>query len=368
MKKMFIFFLLLLYIICLTGCKENDEKINIEFIVDGISHIVQIDKGSSITKEVVPLNDNIVDFELYYDENMINEYLNDKLYCNVKIYVKFNNDDKNLLLNKQLLLYLENEFIKESMIFLDFSLEDKIEKLKKGLKNQYLIDYMYNNKLYCGYIDSDIIKKIEDMLWIRGDNSLYSFNRFILNNGIDFNFEDIKWVSYDNDKDILYEFDNYKLKFIYKFNDVLFIEDIYGEKINQIIPHIISLDFSISEDKIKLNNYDELDEGKYFLYGSNNESFENITFNQFHIIRQSSKKYENYYLQKINEENLIKDCIDYFENGSHINMLEVKYGAYANYFYNTIKNEEIKGNSTFGYWDYENYKSILKEILNEERM
>lgn len=86
---MFIFFLLLLYIICLTGCKENDEKINIDFIIDGISHIVQIDKGTSIIKEVVPLNDNIVDFELYYDENMKNNYIDEKLYENIRIYVKY---------------------------------------------------------------------------------------------------------------------------------------------------------------------------------------------------------------------------------------------------------------------------------------
>ena len=123
MKKVFLVFMSLMFIMCLTGCdRKNDDSIN---------------NNISLLK---------------------NEFKEDTL-----ITFDFSLED--------------------TLITFDFFLEDKINEIKEGRKNQYLIKYIHKEKFYCGYIDEYISKQIEDKLWIKEDNLLYSFKKFLFNNG-----------------------------------------------------------------------------------------------------------------------------------------------------------------------------------------
>ena len=253
----------------LRGGNEPKEKVIVNFIVEGVSYEVEIEKGSLINKELIPLSNKELVLELYYDEKMEREYNFETIVDDIIIYVK-------VIKNNNISL-LKNEFKEDTLITFDFSLEDKINEIKDGRKNQYLIKYIHKEKFYCGYIDEYISKQIEDKLWIKEDNLLYSFKKFLFNNEIEFKFEDIKWIEYNNINDALYKSENYNLQFIFKFNDVELIEDIYGNKINQIISDIIPIDFLVYNDRVKISDYNQLDEGDYFLYGNNFNSFEDVS-------------------------------------------------------------------------------------------
>lgn len=88
MKKVFLVFMSLMFIMCLVGCGEKEEKINIDFIIDGKSHLVEIDKGTSISNDMIPLSNEEEVIGLYYDENMMNKYVNELVEQNIKLYVK----------------------------------------------------------------------------------------------------------------------------------------------------------------------------------------------------------------------------------------------------------------------------------------
>lgn len=109
MKKVFLVFMSLMFIMCLAGCGENQEKINIDFIIDGKSHLVEIDKGTSISKDIIPLSNDEEVIKLYYDENMENEYDSKVLNEDSKMYVKNMGEEK--LYNEVCEAYL-NKFIK----------------------------------------------------------------------------------------------------------------------------------------------------------------------------------------------------------------------------------------------------------------
>ena len=172
MKKLFIVFLNLMFITCLAGCGEKEEKINIDFIIDGKSHLVEINKGTSISKDIIPLSNEEEVVELYYDENMENEYDGKVLNEDSKMYVKNMGEEK--LYNEVCEAYL-NEFIKpirenstvedvwvfeylgtygdsyvavildrQNCLFTEQEYVMKIENLEFAYSNGYLI-YVYNN-------------------------------------------------------------------------------------------------------------------------------------------------------------------------------------------------------------------------------
>ena len=58
----------------LIGCKEN-EKVNVEFIFEKTSYVVQINKGDIIKKDIIPINIKDQAIELYYDGNMRKYYM-----------------------------------------------------------------------------------------------------------------------------------------------------------------------------------------------------------------------------------------------------------------------------------------------------
>ena len=263
---------------------------------------------------------------------------------------------------------LQNEYNEETVITLDYLLEDKIDKIKEGTKNEYLINYIYKEKYCCGYINEELNKEIKDIMWIKGDNILYSFKTLLNNNKIDFEFDDIKWIEYNNVEDILYKHENYSLQFIFKFNDVQFIEDIFKNTINRTVPHIISVDFSVYENQVNILKFKQLEEGKYLLYGNNLKNYNDISFNLFIAQKDISTKYEQYILKKISNENLIIDCIQFNENENVIDIFKYKYGIYENDFENIIMKKNENGGSIFGYWNYEDYNSLIIKIIEEKKV
>ena len=47
----------LMFIMCLAGCGDSQDKVNVDFVIDGKSHLVEINKGTSVSKdEQVPLS------------------------------------------------------------------------------------------------------------------------------------------------------------------------------------------------------------------------------------------------------------------------------------------------------------------------
>ena len=70
MKKILILFICLFYFTCLIGCNNaEDKKLIVEFIIEDVTHNVEIDKGSKLVKDMVPITVKNDSIELYYDEN-----------------------------------------------------------------------------------------------------------------------------------------------------------------------------------------------------------------------------------------------------------------------------------------------------------
>lgn len=112
MKRIIVLFMMLILSVVLVGCNnesEKEEKVNINFIIDGESHIVEIDKGISIRKDIIPLNNKEDVVEVYYDEDMEKEYDGNVLNEDTKMYVKSLGEEK--LYNEVCEAYF-NKFIK----------------------------------------------------------------------------------------------------------------------------------------------------------------------------------------------------------------------------------------------------------------
>ncbi|MDY3899423.1 MAG: hypothetical protein SOZ32_04365 [Bacilli bacterium] len=89
MKKIIVLFMMLILSIAIVGC-NNKEKANVNFIIDGNTILVQLDKGSVITKDIVPLTkeNKQTEIKLYYDAKKKKEYNNEKIESDITIYVK----------------------------------------------------------------------------------------------------------------------------------------------------------------------------------------------------------------------------------------------------------------------------------------
>ena len=89
MKKIIVLFMMLILSIAIVGC-NNKEKVNVNFIIDDNTILVQLDKGSVITKDIVPLTkeNKQTEIKLYYDAKKKKEYNNEKIESDITIYVK----------------------------------------------------------------------------------------------------------------------------------------------------------------------------------------------------------------------------------------------------------------------------------------
>ena len=120
-KLFLIFGVILFSLVGVVGCSDKESKINVDFIIDGKSHLIEIDKGTSISKDMIPLSIDEEVVGLYFDENMENEYdgkvLNEDFIIYVKTDVKINDDIikkmKSKYVSEYLLKYNENASIDE---------------------------------------------------------------------------------------------------------------------------------------------------------------------------------------------------------------------------------------------------------------
>lgn len=96
MKRIFLVFMSLM---CLVGCGKKEEKINIDFIISGKSHLVEIDKGTPINKDIIPLS-NDEEIELYYDENMEVVYNDEIINNDIVIYVIKTSEKLDIMIEK----------------------------------------------------------------------------------------------------------------------------------------------------------------------------------------------------------------------------------------------------------------------------
>ncbi|MBQ4570313.1 MAG: hypothetical protein IJB21_01300 [Bacilli bacterium] len=97
MKKILTIFMCLMFMMCFVGCSKSQDKIKVKFIFEDESYIVEIEKGTSINKDIIPLKNMKEDIELYYDEMYENIYNNNKIYTDMTIYVKTLKDNSNIL-------------------------------------------------------------------------------------------------------------------------------------------------------------------------------------------------------------------------------------------------------------------------------
>lgn len=91
MKKIIVLFMMLILSIAIVGCNNKEKvNVNVNFIIDDNAVLVQLDKGSVITKDIVPLTqeNKQTEIKLYYDAKKKKEYNNEKIESDITIYVK----------------------------------------------------------------------------------------------------------------------------------------------------------------------------------------------------------------------------------------------------------------------------------------
>ena len=123
-KKIIVLFIMLILSVALFGC-NNEEKVKIEFKMKNICKVVEVNKGSVITDDIIPFDDKNI--ELYYDITKNEKYNGEHINSNITIYAF-----KNVILNMETEKYIK----------------------------QCVIDYHKSkNELYSKTIDDVIIKR-----------------------------------------------------------------------------------------------------------------------------------------------------------------------------------------------------------------
>ncbi len=144
MKKVFLIFMSIMLIMCFAGCNEN-EKVNINFIMDGTSHMVEFNKGCSITDDVIPLSSQERIIEIYYDEEYKNKYDNASINDDITMYVKIIIDDLNKYLEKTEAdeLIIKQAYCNQVNVFQNISYEPNDFNIKwyfgKLAENKYVV-------------------------------------------------------------------------------------------------------------------------------------------------------------------------------------------------------------------------------------
>lgn len=95
MKKILIILGTLLSIICLNGCKK--EQVQIEFILNETFYIIQINRKSIIDNDIVPIDIDNTNYELYYDKDFTQQYLNEPIMKNTTLYIDIQKDNKTFM-------------------------------------------------------------------------------------------------------------------------------------------------------------------------------------------------------------------------------------------------------------------------------
>ena len=97
-------FIITLFVVTLLGCNNEQEKVNVDFRVNGSSILVKMEKGKTIKVSDVPIDEKDSIYNLYYDANYTEEYKDEVILEDIIIYVKLKNIN-----NNDNLQYLEEE-------------------------------------------------------------------------------------------------------------------------------------------------------------------------------------------------------------------------------------------------------------------
>lgn len=189
MKKIIVLFMMLILSIAIVGC-NNKEKVNVNFIIDDNAVLVQLDKGSVITKDVVPLTkeNKQTEIKLYYDEKYEKEYNNEKIESDITIYVKLNAEDDINMVNEVCKAYF-NKFIKPKRE--NAVIEDVIVFEYLGTYNGVFVGVLLDKK-DCIFVEKECEIVVADIVF------KYSYGYFIYAyDGTD--FMDLL-TAYDNSK------------------------------------------------------------------------------------------------------------------------------------------------------------------------
>ena len=168
------------------GCSDKESKINVNFIIDGKSHLLEIDKGTSISKDMIPLSIDEEVVGLYYDENMKNEYdgkvLNDDFIIYVKTDVKINDDIikkmKSKYVSEYLLKYNENASIDEV----------HVDKFYGVYNNAYVLIMSNDYVEYLSVMTYEVVLNYRfeypnnNLIKVYYDDSFYTLTSAYLNN------------------------------------------------------------------------------------------------------------------------------------------------------------------------------------------
>lgn len=247
MKKIFLVFMSLMFIMCLFGCGENQDKINIDIIIDGKSHLVEIDKGTSISKDIIPLSNEEEVVELYYDENMVKKYSNEKIYTDTRIYIK------TLKSNCDILDEDEKNIFKEPVIS---SIILKIDELNH--KDCYLREYSDLVSFLKNYDKIQLITNINECEKTLLDIfnleffELYDLGAFLLqkNGGITYLNDEILISNYTKVENTL----EFNLK--HSYSNIIISPELNEKQLSTFIYFIIipkSITVNVSTIKINLN-------------------------------------------------------------------------------------------------------------------
>ena len=87
MKRIIILLILSIFSITLVGCKETNKKVKIDFNKDDVSKILEVDKGTTITADIIPFEIEIENIELYYDKTKNKKYDGEKINTDTTIYI-----------------------------------------------------------------------------------------------------------------------------------------------------------------------------------------------------------------------------------------------------------------------------------------
>ena len=161
MKKILILFICLFYFTCLIGCNNaEDKKLIVEFIIEDVTHNVEIDKGSKLVKDMVPITVNNENIELYYDDNFTNNYGNEQIESNIKIYVKIVKEDLEITKIYNLVEIYEKKLVSIEDIrtiyenYIKYNKGEYTEKIPEDVE-QEIIKYLKNT---ASYDDNDEVK------------------------------------------------------------------------------------------------------------------------------------------------------------------------------------------------------------------
>lgn len=313
----------------LRGGNEPKEKVIVNFIVEGVSYEVEIENGSLINKELIPLSNKELVLELYYDEKMEREYNFETIEDDIIIYVKVikNNIDDIVEINVENDINNITNMNTGSLNQMTYLFYNKIERINRAVSSFYKAELNYNNYyVLCGYM------KEESYIPDRWRNLHYG-NRV--------------WKTFKNIEEIEYSYEDMILSDVYLISNIIVFEDIVS---NEKIEKKYKYYEDITKEYLNAEKFNKDFTNIVFLlwYNKNLNEQENVFFTEWN--------YElsyNIVCDNNSEVYIIFDNEVVYENESY-NVLKKEFNEYyeilkSNFIYDESLNESVQNNKGENY-------------------